>query len=462
MQKNCSIKYSLMIIIGLILASFANFSFKKRTLAMLNYEVLKIELRPLVINKNCFFQTKDGFSFILKNCERLKISEKYTIIGRARTLIDSKINWQNNFDVKDFYLNYDQSLSVFNLGWRLFAYYERKVALLQTNFLNFLQANFSREKYQLITALILGTKVFDFDQELKLQFSQIGLSHMIAVSGFHLGVVAGVFDQLLQRFLSRKRRKWLILPGLWFYVSLVGSSLSVVRGCLMLSISFIGRNFFYKQTNSLLVLFLAFILMFNCSILNIFDAGFLLSYLATLGILLFAGELGSYFTGENTVKLNFSSQKAPLFSLKKAFFSLLKYVKEMIIVSISAQLLTLPVTWFVFREYAWWSILSTILFSFLIVFIVIICVYLLLTFTFAHYFPIIQTLIVGPLTFYLNLIINFFWFIFVFYTSFFNQTQKIDYFPEKFVVIGYYVFWILFAFFIKKQKRKRNVYLEKI
>ena len=101
-----------------------------------------------------------------------------------------------------------------------------------------------------------------------MQFSQIGLSHMVAVSGFHLGVVASVFDQLLQKFLSRKKRKWLILPGLWFYVSLVGSSLSVVRGCLMLSISFIGRNFFYKETNSLLVLFLAFILMFNFSILN--------------------------------------------------------------------------------------------------------------------------------------------------------------------------------------------------
>lgn len=447
-------------IIGLILVSLINFSLKKRKLAMFNDEVLKIELRPLVTNKNCFFQTKDGLSFILKNCDTLKIGESYTIIGRAKTLIDNKINWQNNFDVKDFYLNSDQSLSVFSLGWRLFAYYERKVALLQTNFLNFLQANFSREKYQLITALILGTKVFDFDQELKLQFSQIGLSHMVAVSGFHLGVVASVFDQLLQKFLSRKKRKWLILPGLWFYVSLVGSSLSVVRGCLMLSISFIGRNFFYKETNSLLVLFLAFILMFNFSILNIFDAGFLLSYLATLGILLFAGELGKYFVGENVIKLNFSGHKIPHFSLKKALFSLLKYVKEMIIVSFSAQLLTLPVIWFVFQEYAWWSILSTIIFSFLIVFIVIICVYLLLTFTFAHYLPIIKMLIIEPLTFYLNLIINFFWFIFVFYTSFFNQTQKIAYFPGKLVVIGYYVFWILFAFFIKKQKR--NVYLGKI
>ncbi len=451
-----------MLIILLIFLSLINFFSKKRKLALVNDQLLEIEFRPLVINKNCFFQTSDGLSFVLNNCETLNIGENYTIIGRANTVIDNKINWQKNFDVKSFYLNSDLEDSVFSSRWRLFAYTQRKVAQLQTNFLNFLQSNFSRDKYQLVTALILGTKVFNFDKELKLQFANIGLSHMVAVSGFHLGVVAGVFDQCLGKLMSKKKRRWLLLPGLWFYVSLVGSSLSVVRACLMLSISFIGRSFFYKETNSFLVLFLAFVLMFNFAVSSIFDVGFLLSYLATLGILLLAGKIGEYFTGEKMITWAISSQEKPLSGFKNAFFSLIKYVKEMIIVSVSAQILTLPVIWIVFQEYAVWSILSSVIFSILIVFIVIISVYLLLTFAFGNYLSLIQILIIEPFTFYLNLILDFFLFIFGFYTSFLSKTETFTWLPSKTMVIGYYIFWLFFAFIIKTIKRKKSIYVEEV
>lgn len=460
MHKNSLKKYSLILITLLILFSLFNFFIKKRKLAAIHNEVLKIEFRPLIINKNCFFKIKAGLSFILNDCEKLEIGETYTIIGRANTVIDNKINWQKNFDVSSFYQNSDVGCSVFNYIWRLFAYYERKVAKLQTNFLNFLQSNFSRDKYQLVTALILGTKVFDFDHELKSEFANIGLSHMIAVSGFHLGVVAGVFDQCLGKIMSKKKRRWLLLPGLWFYVALVGSSLSVLRACFMLSISFIGRNFFYKQTSSLLVLFLAFILMFNNAILNVFDVGFLLSYLATLGILLLAGEIGQFFIGEKMIKWSDLSEKELIKSLKNGLFSLGKYLKEMIIVSISAQILTLPVTVTAFQEYAWWSVLSTIIFSTLIVLVVTMSVYLLLTFSLGYYLSIFQIFIVEPFTFYLNIIVNLFLIIFGFYTSYFSKIVVFTWQPSKFLVMGYYIFWFLFVFLIKKSTIKRNIYVQ--
>jgi predicted membrane metal-binding protein len=202
--------------------------------------------------------------------------------------------------------------------------------------------------------------------------------------------------------------------------------------------------------------------MFNFSVLNVFDVGFLLSYLATLGILLLAGKIGEYFSGEKMITWTFLSQEKPFNSFKMSLLSLVKYIKEMIIVSVSAQILTLPVIWIVFQEYALWSILSSVIFSILIVFVVIISVYLLLTFSIGNYLPLFQILIVEPFTFYLNLILDFFLFIFVFYTNFFSKAENFTWLPNKIMVIGYYIFWLLFVFLIRKIKRKRNLYVEKI
>ncbi len=136
----------------------------------------------------------------------------------------------------------------------------------------------------LISAMVLGSKAVDLPYDTRDLFVQAGLAHSIAASGFHVSLILG----LVLGFTKRLTRKTQFISGclaLILFLSLTGLQPSVVRAVIMgfAALIGIGLKRKVKQLGSLIIT-ATLLLLFNP--LWIWDLGFQLSFLATLGLIL--------------------------------------------------------------------------------------------------------------------------------------------------------------------------------
>lgn len=189
------------------------------------------------------------------------------------------------------------------------------------------------------SSLMLGI-VFGIKQEMPQGFydslQKTGMLHVIAASGMNITMVGGFFLGLFGLFLRRQLALLLTILGILFYALMAGLEPSIVRatvmGILVFSAQLTGR-----QTSSFLGLFIAgFIMLFkNPSLL--FDLGFQLSFMATLGLIYFR----------------------PLFFLNQKLKRLIEksIIGEDLATTISAQVFTLPILLVNFGSYSLTSVL---------------------------------------------------------------------------------------------------------
>ncbi|MBI1279289.1 MAG: DUF4131 domain-containing protein [Anaerolineaceae bacterium] len=182
----------------------------------------------------------------------------------------------------------------------------------------------------LLTGILLGD-ARGLSPEISDAFSTVGASHIIAISGFNMAVLSGVVMGLLGRF--RVRPRWAAVIGLSVivvYTILVGASASVVRAAIMSSMLVIGALLRRKSYVPTSLAFVAVLLSVqNPTVL--WDVGFQLSLFATLGLALFANPLTEYF----------NALLVRLFPRKTAVM-VGDFLGEPLIVSIAAQIMSLP------------------------------------------------------------------------------------------------------------------------
>ncbi len=143
----------------------------------------------------------------------------------------------------------------------------------------------------LANGMILGIES-GIPRELYAQFNLTGASHVIVISGSNIALVSGVL-MLITSWLLRGRRSIaavVTLTGIGFYVMLVGADPAVVRAGIMGGLVVLAMVM-NRQSTALVSLFLAGGLMLLMSPLTLWDVGFQLSFLATLGLILFSHPL---------------------------------------------------------------------------------------------------------------------------------------------------------------------------
>ncbi|MCM0590463.1 MAG: ComEC/Rec2 family competence protein [Gloeotrichia echinulata IR180] len=138
----------------------------------------------------------------------------------------------------------------------------------------------------LVSAMVLGSKAVDLPYDIRDLFVQAGLSHALAASGFQTSLILGVILQLTSR--AKKATQFTLgLFSLIIFLSLAGFQAAVLRAVIMGFAALVGlllkRK--VKQLGSLL-LAATLLLLFNP--LWIWDLGFQLSFLATLGLIVTA------------------------------------------------------------------------------------------------------------------------------------------------------------------------------
>ena len=192
------------------------------------------------------------------------------------------------------------------------------------------------QDFAVIAAMAMGDKEA-LNQETKEAYSISGTSHILAVSGLHIGIIF----QLIILLLGGKRRSKLTIilstTIVWAYVIFIGFPASAVRAATMLSIySMVLLSL--RPDPTLNTLALAYIIMVLVNPFNIFDIGFQMSFLAVGSILLFY----------------------PLFfCLLSSHSNIIRAIWGLFCVSLAAQIGTLPLIVFYFGRISCYSLITS-------------------------------------------------------------------------------------------------------
>jgi competence protein ComEC len=130
------------------------------------------------------------------------------------------------------------------------------------------------------------------DRELAADFTTAGASHVVAISGWNIAIVAASVAALGGRF-ARRRRSMLTIAAIVAYVAFVGASPSVLRAAAMAAVVLLARESGRAgRAASALAWAATLILVVDPSLVR--DAGFRLSTLATAGLLAWSTPLGTW------------------------------------------------------------------------------------------------------------------------------------------------------------------------
>lgn len=192
------------------------------------------------------------------------------------------------------------------------------------------------QDFAVIAAMAMGDKSA-LNQETKEAYSISGTSHILAVSGLHIGII---FQLIILLLGGKHRSKLTIILSttiVWAYVIFIGFPASAVRAATMLSIySMVLLSL--RPDPTLNTLALAYIIMLLVNPFNIFDIGFQMSFLAVGSILLFY----------------------PLFfCLLSSHSNIIRAIWGLFCVSLAAQIGTLPLIVFYFGRISCYSLITS-------------------------------------------------------------------------------------------------------
>ena len=189
----------------------------------------------------------------------------------------------------------------------------------------------------LLTGILLGDDS-GLPSSVQDEFRATGTTHIIAISGYNITILIGILSAITIGFAGRRRAFYILLIGLSAYAVMVGGSASVVRatimGLLMLWADHLGRQ--YAAPNAL---FASGLIMTIIDPNTLFDVGFQLSFVATLGLMIYARPF-AHATEKLLTRL-FSNTLAR---------QIVGVVNDAVLVTLAAQVATLPLLMAYFRQ----------------------------------------------------------------------------------------------------------------
>ena len=202
---------------------------------------------------------------------------------------------------------------------------------------------------RVILSNLLFGKVDVIDSSLRRAYISMGIIHILAISGLHIGLLFVIISFLLSLLnINRSVVDVVSLVIIWFYGFLVMMPVSVLRAILMISFYKVNDLFDRSQPR--------YTFIFNslvCSLIVnpvcIYSVGFQLSYLATFGILFLASDLHRFF------------RKVMWFFVGYLPFGVDRLILSSISVFISVELFTIPVILYNFQCFNVLSFVSNIL-----------------------------------------------------------------------------------------------------
>ena len=203
-------------------------------------------------------------------------------------------------------------------------------------------------------ALILADKS-EIPTTVKEGFSNLGIQHLFAVSGLHLSILIGSLASLFSLCAVKRTIAFPILVAITlFYMALTGFAPSMLRSGGMLLL-FYFSFFFHRRKDSVTALLFATSVIVLISPTSILDLGLLLSFAATLGILLLANPILTH----HFRKPFFHPKRVP----SRLFVYAAKSVISSLALSLSATAFILPILYIMNSDVVVFTFLSNLIFT---------------------------------------------------------------------------------------------------
>ena len=219
---------------------------------------------------------------------------------------------------------------------------------LRENGLETLYRLYPAQEAALLAGILLGDES-GLSEPLKTAFNDTGTRHIIAISGFNISIIAGLLLATFSRWLGRRRGLWLTGIGIGLYTLLVGADAAVVRAAVMGILALVALQA-GRQQLALNTLAISAALMAFFNPLLLWDVGFQLSFVATLGLILYAAPLSQrvhQWLARRTSKALAARLRGPL--------------NDYLFITLAAQLTTLPLLLFHFQRLSLLSLPANLL-----------------------------------------------------------------------------------------------------
>ncbi len=210
---------------------------------------------------------------------------------------------------------------------------------LKDKFREKLKTAIAEPESALANGLLLGDRSM-MTEKLKNDFAATGTSHIVAVSGFNVTIIAVIILEVaLFVGFSRSQSFWVSLVAIVLFIIMVGAPASAVRAGIMGGLLLLAIKTGRLNSSFNAIVFAAILMVAaNPKILR-FDVGFLLSFLAVAGIVWLYPILDCFF---------------------RKFPDTLK-IKSVFLLTLSAQIMTLPVLIYNFDRFSLVAPLANIL-----------------------------------------------------------------------------------------------------
>lgn len=217
----------------------------------------------------------------------------------------------------------------------------RKLFKVKESFENAVKHSLPEPYSAYINGILLGSKQ-DIPQSIKDAFSRTSTSHILAISGYNITIIAEALLAVFVLAMRRRRAFWVSVIVILLFTILTGASASVVRasimGLLLLFANGYGR--LYDARNGITLA--AGLMVFLNPFILVFDIGFQLSFLAVLGLIYVYPFLDNKFKKVPEVWVLKENLLMTISAQTLVFPLIIYYFNQFSLVSLPANILVLP------------------------------------------------------------------------------------------------------------------------
>ncbi|WP_337396110.1 ComEC/Rec2 family competence protein [Prevotella sp.] len=297
-----------------------------------------------------FFQ-KDS---AIGDVQRLAVGDGVRVVSRLKPITNSRRLQNGHFD----YVRYQRvhgivARTYINRGsWKRSRVSMRRLGVMQRVLIGMRSArdrllshneihNMSESAYAVVAAMTMGDRS-RLTRELRQSYAASGASHVLALSGLHLGVIYGLLSLIFVHRRMRVLGQVLAMVAIWAYAALVGMPPSVLRSATMLTLfAFVVLT--GRRQVSLNTLAFAAVLQLVANPLALWDVGFQMSFLAVLGIVM--------------LNMRLSNVETPACIGR---WRVIGWVWSLVKVSLAAQLAVAPLSMYYFGTFPCYFLLTNL------------------------------------------------------------------------------------------------------
>ena len=213
----------------------------------------------------------------------------------------------------------------------------------------------SQKEAGMLIGILLGSDE-SIDKDIEESFKISSLSHVLAVSGMQVTYIITGMYFVFKSSLGKRKTRIIIIFILIFYTALTGFSPSIVRASIM-GILIMGAGLFFRKNDIWTSIFLSLLIMLIYNPFLITNVGMQLSYLGTIGIILFNKTVFQILKN-----IKFKDKKYEYKINRKVIIAISK-LKEILAVTISASMAVYPVMLFHFNLFGTYFLITNLLVS---------------------------------------------------------------------------------------------------